>query len=79
MTQVLDYTALAAVPIALWCLWRVREQWAATPASLDAIRFLKDITAIGKGRFAQRLAGTLTKDICPPYIKEAIEYVAKRC
>lgn len=55
------------------------QQWAVSPESIDVVRFLKDITAIGKGRYAQRLAGTLTKDICPPYIKEAIEYVAKKC
>ena len=24
ITQTLDYTALAAVPVALWCLWRIR-------------------------------------------------------
>ncbi len=25
LAQVLDYTALAAVPVGLWCLWRLRE------------------------------------------------------
>jgi len=52
---------------------------AAKPATVDAERLVKDITAIGKGRYAQRLACIIQKDICPPYIKDAIEYVAKRC
>ena len=30
---------------------------------------------IGKGRFAQRLAGNMAGNRCPAYIKEAIEYV----
>ncbi len=38
--------------------------WSAKPACIDADQFLRDITAIGKGRFAQRLASIITKDIC---------------
>jgi putative ATP-dependent endonuclease of OLD family len=53
--------------------------WAAKPASIDAGQFIKDITAIGKGRFAQRLASIITEDICPNYIRDAITYVAARC
>jgi putative ATP-dependent endonuclease of OLD family len=55
------------------------KEWAAKPATLDAERLVKDITAIGKGRYAQRLACIIKKDLCPPYIKDAIEYVAKLC
>ena len=55
------------------------KEWAGKPESLDASRLVKDITAIGKGRYAQRLAGNIKKDICPQYIKHAIEYVAERC
>lgn len=51
------------------------EGWVGDPASLDAKRFLADIEEIGKGRFAQRLAGHMTGNRCPAYIKEAIEYV----
>lgn len=54
-------------------------EWSANPESLDTVTFLKDITAIGKGRFAQRLASRIDQECCPDYIKEAIEYVAKRC
>jgi putative ATP-dependent endonuclease of OLD family len=52
--------------------------WEADPASLDPKRFLADIEEIGKGRFAQRLAGRLTGNRCPGYIKEAIQHVADR-
>jgi putative ATP-dependent endonuclease of OLD family len=55
------------------------QEWSAKPETLDADRFLKDITAIGKGRFAQRLASTIKKNLCPAYIKDAIEYVEALC
>ena len=49
--------------------------WNAAPETLDPIRFIKDIEAIGKGRFAQRLATRISKDICPQYIRDAITYI----
>jgi putative ATP-dependent endonuclease of the OLD family len=55
------------------------EGWRDHPETLNAKAFLKDIEAIGKGRFAQRLAGHLKNNSCPAYIKEAIEYVVSRC
>lgn len=55
------------------------EGWLKTPASLDPEQLLKDILSIGKGRFAQRLATNLEAKVWPAYIKEAVEYVAKRC
>ncbi len=57
------------------------KQWLADPKTLDEERFLRDITVIGKGRFAQRLAtviGKMTSKMCPAYILQAIEYVAAR-
>jgi putative ATP-dependent endonuclease of OLD family len=51
---------------------------AADPTKLDAAQLLKDINSIGKGRFAQRLATVLVEndvDICPPYIKAALDYM----
>ncbi|KAA0895462.1 ATP-dependent nuclease [Oryzomonas rubra] len=48
------------------------------PDSLDPTQFLKDIDSVGKGRVAQRLASVLLakkKDVCPPYIKSALEYL----
>lgn len=51
------------------------EGWLKDPTTLDAKRFLADIEEIGKGRFAQRLAGHMGGKPCPAYIKEAIEYV----
>jgi putative ATP-dependent endonuclease of OLD family len=49
------------------------------PDSFDAVALLRDIEQIGKGRFAQRMAGEITKDRCPTYIRQGIEYVANRC
>lgn len=53
--------------------------WCKDPATLDKKRFLQDIETVGKGRFAQRLASRIDADCCPPYIEEAIKYVAARC
>jgi putative ATP-dependent endonuclease of the OLD family len=52
--------------------------WAADPTTLDEGTYLKVIDAIGKGRFAQRLA-TRIKGITPPdYIANAIAFVVDR-
>ena len=53
--------------------------WMKAPATVDIPRFLSDINAIGKGRFAQRLATNMKTGSCPPYIKDALDYVAARC
>jgi len=55
------------------------EAWMKDPATLDVPTFLADINAIGKGRFAQRLATNMKSGPCPAYIKEALGYVAARC
>jgi putative ATP-dependent endonuclease of OLD family len=63
---------------------KVRQRaasWRDKPESLDAERLLSDVEAIGKGRFAQRLASRLSKvkgNACPDSVKEAIAYVAER-
>ncbi len=49
------------------------------PETLDAIRFLKDIEEIGKGRFAQRLASHIQSVQCPAYVKGAIDFVSSKC
>jgi hypothetical protein len=62
------------------------EGWAAakTVPSAEEDRFLKDIVAIGKGRFAQRLAGTMGKvpglDRAqgPKYVLDALSYVLSK-
>jgi putative ATP-dependent endonuclease of OLD family len=51
------------------------DTWRDDKDSLDAEQLLKDIAAIGKGRFAQRLACRIQKDICPEYIRDAIAYI----
>lgn len=55
------------------------EAWRANPATLDPVQFLKDINAIGKGRFAQRLSTRIAAGHCPMYVRNAIEYVRARC
>ena len=69
--------ALTSVAVA-----RQRAQaWRDDPNSMDEVRFLADITEIGKGRFAQRLATVISgmkSKACPDYIKKAIAYVAER-
>lgn len=55
--------------------------WRNDPPSLNTTRLLADIEAIGKGRFAQRLASRLAKSqskACPDSVKGAIAYVADR-
>jgi putative ATP-dependent endonuclease of OLD family len=51
------------------------DGWKADPETLDSGRFIKDIEAIGKGRFAQRLATRINNDKCPQYIKDAVSYI----
>jgi len=57
---------------------RRARTWKADPDTLDTEQFLKDVGAIGKGRFAQRLAISLRRPACPLYISEAIRHVASR-
>lgn len=55
--------------------------WKEKPKTLDRLRLLADIEEIGKGRFAQRLAGYIAKRggaACPESIKDAINYVVER-
>jgi putative ATP-dependent endonuclease of OLD family len=55
------------------------EAWKKTPDSLDPEQMLKDIDAIAKGRFAQRLASRLTGNRCPKYIRDAVTFLAAKC
>ncbi len=55
------------------------QQWQAEPDSVDPARLMKDITAIGKGRFAQHLSTQITAGVWPDYIGEAVTYVRNRC
>ena len=59
---------------------RTRAQaWQADPGTVDPVRLLKDITVIGKGRFAQRLSTRLTAGRWPAYMRDAVAYVRTRC
>ena len=55
------------------------EAWRSQPASLNADQFLKDISVVGKGRFAQRLSTRVIANCWPNYIRDAVEYVRTRC
>ena len=54
------------------------DEWEEDPESLNKERYLKLIEAVGKGRFAQRLASRVGGIEPPDYIKNAIEFVASR-
>lgn len=64
---------------------RARERmkgWAGDPKTLEVETFLRDIEAVGKGRFAQRLASVIiASDLkaCPSYIITGVKYVASKC
>jgi putative ATP-dependent endonuclease of OLD family len=61
---------------------RVRaNDWNTDPSSLDVSKMLKDVDAIGKGRFAQRWAQHISRaksKASPQSVLEALEYVASR-
>lgn len=55
--------------------------WKANPKTLDVDKMLKDVDAIGKGRFAQRWAQHISRaksKSAPQSVLEALEYVASR-
>ena len=55
------------------------QNWQARPEAADTGQLLKDIVAIGKGRFAQRLSTRVTQGNWPGYVREAVAYVSTRC
>ena len=54
------------------------DQWEAQPKRLDVENYLTLIDAVGKGRFAQRLASRIAGILPPNYIKDAIKFVVSR-
>lgn len=54
------------------------SEWEADPDSLQPENYLKLIDAVGKGRFAQRLASRIENIVPPAYIGAAITYVVDR-
>lgn len=58
------------------------DEWIADIQSFDASVLLAEIEAIGKGRFAQRLASKIAEsgsNRCPAFIVKGIKYVASKC
>ena len=54
------------------------NQWEADPGSLELENYLTLIEAVGKGRFAQRLASRIEGIVPPSYIARAITHVTDR-
>jgi len=54
------------------------DGWEKDPTTLDAAAYLNSIEAIGKGRFAQRLATRIAGVKPPAYIQDAIAFVVDR-
>ena len=54
------------------------DQWEADPETLDSSNYLKLVEAVGKGRFAQRLASRIQGLEPPAYIAGAITFVVER-
>lgn len=54
------------------------DGWEADPATWDEVVYLKIIEAMGKGRFAQRLATRIAGVEPPAYIRDAIAFVVDR-
>ena len=51
------------------------DGWITDPTTLEAARLVALIERVGKGRFAQRLAGAVTAKRCPAYIRTALERI----
>ena len=49
--------------------------WVNDTDTLDGDRLLALIERVGKGRFAQALAQHVTDDVCPDYIRKALEHI----
>lgn len=53
----------------------ILAEWVDDPPMLDEARLLAYIERVGKGRFAQALAPSVTDGTCPDYIRSALEYI----
>ncbi|MBB2802914.1 ATP-dependent endonuclease [Xanthomonas arboricola] len=51
------------------------QEWVDDPNDLDEDRLLRMIERIGKGRFAQALAVSVSEYTCPDYIRAALEHI----
>jgi putative ATP-dependent endonuclease of the OLD family len=51
------------------------DGWVAAPNTVDGERLIKVVERVGKGRFAQRIAGGATERCCPEYIRSALEHI----
>jgi putative ATP-dependent endonuclease of OLD family len=54
---------------------RAFEGWIEDPDTLDEDRLMRWVERIGKGRFAQSLSGHVSTEVCPGYIRSALEHI----
>ena len=69
--MLLDNVEVAVVPLPAAAL----QQWVDDPDQVDEDWLLRLIERIGKGRFAQALAPSVSQDVCPAYIRSALEHI----
>jgi len=51
------------------------QGWVDDPRNLDEEALIRLIERIGKGRFAQALAPSVSEFTCPEYIRHALEFI----
>ncbi len=54
---------------------RTMQEWIEDPDTVDTDRLLSWIERVGKGRFGQSLSGHVSGDVCPEYIRRALEHI----
>ena len=54
---------------------RAFERWIEDPDTLDEGKLMRWVERIGKGRFAQSLSRHVSAEICPDYIRSALEHI----
>jgi len=54
---------------------RTFESWIEDPSTLNEDRLMRWVERIGKGRFAQSLSGYVSAEVCPDYIRCALEHI----
>lgn len=53
----------------------VMKGWIDDPTTLEESKLLGWVGEVGKGRFAQALASSVTAEVCPEYIQKALNFV----
>jgi putative ATP-dependent endonuclease of OLD family len=51
------------------------DRWVDDPSTLEGTRLIRLVERVGKGRFAQLLAPSVSEDTCPGYIRAALQAI----